>query len=137
MRVECRTLGPRDTDHELIWSAVALVAVVATALALASGMPEPQCLFKAATGWPCLTCGTTRALHALAAGNVAAAWRMNPLVITAGASWLAYAVYGAGALSGLWPRLRIELGSGEGMGLRLAGVASAVASWMFLIVDGR
>ena len=37
----------------------------------------PQCVFHSLTGLQCPGCGTTRALHALLHGNVAAAWHFN------------------------------------------------------------
>jgi len=41
----------------------------------------PVCYFHAATGWDCPGCGGLRATHQLLHGNVAAAWRFNPLVV--------------------------------------------------------
>lgn len=46
----------------------------------AAGSPFPPCLFRHLTGLYCPGCGLTRALHALAHGDVAATWAMNPLV---------------------------------------------------------
>ena len=51
-----------------------------------------ECPFKAATGFPCATCGMTHAFVALAHGDLAAAWSSSPLgALLAGAAWL-YAV---------------------------------------------
>lgn len=40
----------------------------------------PQCVFHQLTGLDCPGCGSTRALHALLHGDVAAAWRFNPIL---------------------------------------------------------
>lgn len=41
----------------------------------------PPCIFKAITGYHCIGCGLTRALHALAHGDIAGAFAMNPLAM--------------------------------------------------------
>ena len=41
----------------------------------------PPCMFRALTGWYCVGCGMTRALHALAHGDVPRAFSMNPLAM--------------------------------------------------------
>ena len=43
--------------------------------------PFPPCSFHAVTGFYCIGCGLTRALHALAHGDVLTAISMNPLAI--------------------------------------------------------
>jgi len=43
----------------------------------------PVCLFHKLTGLYCPGCGSGRALHQLVHGNIAAAWRLNPLVVLA------------------------------------------------------
>ena len=66
------------------WWAVALVLVWAGLGAAAIGLSQLAhrqvhlCLFKRLTGVPCPTCGATRALMLLSAGRIAAAWQMNP-----------------------------------------------------------
>ena len=40
----------------------------------------PPCPLRAITGFLCPGCGTTRALHALLHGDVAAAFRFNPML---------------------------------------------------------
>ncbi len=42
----------------------------------------PECMFRAFTGWYCIGCGMTRALHALAHGDLARAFSMNPLAMS-------------------------------------------------------
>ena len=41
----------------------------------------PPCPFRALTGYLCPGCGTTRALHQLLNGHVAAAFRLNPVML--------------------------------------------------------
>ena len=42
----------------------------------------PRCMFHSLTGLDCPFCGSTRALHQLLHGNLAAAFRFNPLAIS-------------------------------------------------------
>lgn len=48
-----------------------------------AGSVFPPCLFHVVTGLHCPGCGLTRALHALAHGDLAGAWTMNPLLMLA------------------------------------------------------
>lgn len=51
----------------------------------------PRCTLKALTGLDCPGCGGLRATHQLLHGNIAAAFRLNPLFVTLGplaAAWL-------------------------------------------------
>lgn len=41
----------------------------------------PECGFRTALGIPCLSCGGTRSMQALANGNVADALKLNPAVV--------------------------------------------------------
>src|SRR5687767_3322787 len=41
----------------------------------------PGCPFRVLTGFTCPGCGTTRALHQLLHGNLAAAFELNPLLL--------------------------------------------------------
>ncbi|WP_082351870.1 DUF2752 domain-containing protein [Xanthomonas oryzae] len=45
------------------------------------GNPFPPCIFHALTGFYCAGCGMTRALHALAHGDLVTATRMNALAV--------------------------------------------------------
>jgi Protein of unknown function (DUF2752) len=43
----------------------------------------PVCFLHQATGLQCPGCGSLRAIHQLLHGHVAAAWRLNPLLVSA------------------------------------------------------
>ncbi len=43
----------------------------------------PPCVFRALTGLLCPGCGTTRALHQLLHGEIAAAFALNPMLFAA------------------------------------------------------
>ena len=61
----------------------------------------PDCVFHALTSLHCPGCGSTRALHALLHGDIAAAVRFNPLTLPA-VAFLGYAYvrWAVGALAG-------------------------------------
>lgn len=68
-------------------SSAALLAAALAGATLVLGFVDPAearwlpvCVFHELTGLYCPGCGTTRALHQLALGNFAAAWRSNALV---------------------------------------------------------
>ncbi len=48
----------------------------------AAGSLFPKCIFHSLTGYWCIGCGLTRAMHALAHGDLVRAFSMNPLVVT-------------------------------------------------------
>jgi len=68
----------------LVSMAVALMALAAGVLRAfdpASAWFFPPCPFRALTGFLCPGCGTLRGLHELLRGHVAAALRLNPLMV--------------------------------------------------------
>lgn len=74
-----------------LWvGAVLLSSGVAAAVWLRAGLPVPDCRLREWTGMPCATCGTTRMLRALLAGDLAEAIALNPMtfaVLAALAAW--------------------------------------------------
>jgi hypothetical protein len=63
-----------------------LIAVVIAGVILYLFDPEtagfyPVCALHQLTGWQCPGCGSLRALHQLTHGNIAGAWRFNPLLV--------------------------------------------------------
>lgn len=68
----------------LAGSAIALPAAVWLLLHFdpnSANNPFPPCIFRFVTGYYCVGCGTTRALHALVHGDPGRALAMNPLIM--------------------------------------------------------
>lgn len=115
-------------------AAVALLWLPLDLLARFAGV----CRFHDVTGWPCLTCGITRGILALAHGAPLVALRMNPLLIGGlllliGYTPIAFALWLLRA-----PRPRIALVHPTARWTAAAIAAAALlANWAFLILDGR
>jgi hypothetical protein len=138
MRLTRRVLGPGELDHELLWGAVGLATLgLALAwLAVVGPLPFP-CAFRALTGLPCPTCGATRALLALLAGEPGTALRAHPAVAGAALAAPALGIY---AVVTWWfdlKRLRLECEPADRSRLRGLAWLAIAALWVFLAVDGR
>ncbi|HUP47557.1 MAG TPA: DUF2752 domain-containing protein [Thermoanaerobaculia bacterium] len=66
--------------YVLLAALAAAVTAVVYAFDPATARFYPPCVFHALTGLQCPGCGGTRALHQLLHGNIAAAFRLNPMV---------------------------------------------------------
>jgi Protein of unknown function (DUF2752) len=119
-----------------IFLALGTVAGLAVALLHLDRLPILICLFHAATGLPCLTCGATRALGDLVAGDVPGALAMNPLA-TLGAFALVPWGLGDLALMTRGRALSLEVAPAAARVLRMAAVAVVIANWAYLIAVGR
>ena len=119
-----------------ILAGIAALAAAAVALLHLDALPFTVCFFKAVTGWPCATCGSTRALARLFHADLAGAWGMNPLAAT---GMMALLPWGAADLA-LMPRgraLRVELGPAAARAARAGIVAAVVVNWVYLVAAGR
>jgi hypothetical protein len=119
-----------------VFAGIGLVASAGVGLLRLDRLPFPVCYMKALTGWPCPSCGTTRALGRLFALDVAGAFAMNPL-----ATFLAFLLAGWGLLDlCLVPfgrALRLELSPESARRARFAALVLVVANWIFLMAAGR
>lgn len=136
MRVERRRLTARDTDHEVLWLSVGLAGGL-VALTAAWGLlewPRLLCPLKELTGWPCPTCGATRALFALLRGDVTAALAWNPAVVALAGLYTVFALYAIVTLAFGLPRLRVIASDADRGPARWMVGAATLSNWLYLIL---
>ena len=119
-----------------IFGGIGLLAAAAVGLLRLDRIPLSLCVFKGLTGFPCPTCGSTRALGRLFALDFAGALAMNPfttLVAVLVAGW-------AVADLVLLPRRRVldlEVPKPLGFALRVCALVLFLANWVYLVATGR
>jgi hypothetical protein len=134
MRFVWRRSPAAGLNHELIWLVVSVAAVVAGALWLGIGLAWPRCPFLAITGFPCLTCGATRAMIAFLRADFSLALSWNPLAFLALVGVGAYDLYAIIVLLSRSPRLRIvEWTRTEKKASRIAAVVLVALNWIYLV----
>ena len=132
--VKLRPALPEEGQLLWLWGVAA-----AGALLLWPFLPRlagllPGCPFKRLTGLPCLSCGTTRAALSLLRGDLAAAFRFNPISAAIGISFLA-----GGLLAPVWALLRWPVPDALPAATparRVAGIAFLVAAWGWQVIRG-
>lgn len=134
MRIRSRPPQPGEINHELIWLAVSLGALVLAGSWLRLGLPWPQCAFHSLTGHPCLTCGMTRSAIRFFHGDFSGALRWNPLVFVALCGLSIFDAYALVVLIFRAPRLRlIQFSTAEKSFLRVAAIVLLLANWIYLL----
>jgi hypothetical protein len=119
-----------------VFGGIGLLAGAAVWLLRLDRIPLTFCLFKAFTGLPCPTCGSTRALGRLFALDFAGALRMNPFTTVAAVVIAGWAL----ADLALLPRRRalgLEVSPRLGFALRVGALLVFVANWVYLVAAGR
>ncbi|HET6412333.1 MAG TPA: DUF2752 domain-containing protein [Anaeromyxobacter sp.] len=116
-----------------VYAAVALLSFLVARFVPVLDLDYP-CVFLTLTGHPCATCGMTHAFVRLAHGQVAEAFRWNPLgALFAAAAWAFAALDLVRVVAGLSfpvvPREKL------GLWLRV-GVAAFFANWAYLWLHG-
>lgn len=115
-----------------VW--VSLVLIGAGLFVLQAGGVQ-VCLFHRLTGWPCLTCGSSRAAELLVQGHPLQAFCMQPLMVVVGSAlglWLLAYAFGLVALR---QRIALRCLPGERRVLWLLLLFLAAANWVYLIVQ--
>ncbi len=97
----------------------------------------PLCMFKALTGIPCMTCGSTRALGLLAYGDAVAAFAMNPLVAASAAVLSLLAVADLAGYASRGRVLSFSASPGAARALRILVPVALLLNWIYLIAAGR
>jgi hypothetical protein len=119
-----------------IFAGIGVVVAAVVGLLGLDRLPLTFCVFKGLTGWPCPTCGSTRAVARLFHLDPAGALAMNPfttLVAVVIAAWAAVDLL-------LLPRrraLRVDVSPRVAKVLRVVGFAAFLANWVYLLVAGR
>lgn len=119
-----------------IFLALGVVTAAAVGVLHLDRLPVTFCAFKAVTGLPCMTCGTTRAFARLFTLDLPGAVSMNPLAVAVA---LALVPWGVADLV-LLPRGRavsLEVSPGLAPVVRVAALTLVAANWAYLIVAGR
>lgn len=119
-----------------IFGGIALVGTAAVGLLGLDRLPFTACYFKAFTGLPCPSCGSTRTAACLAHGNLPAAFAMNPLAAAVLLALVAWAIADL-VLMTRGRALGLEVSPRLGGPLRVAAVAVVLANWVYLIAAGR
>ena len=112
------------------------MAAVAVALLHLDRLPFSLCVFHAVTGWPCMTCGTTRAAARLAVGDLPGALSMNPLAAIAGLALVPWGLSDL-ALMARGRALAVDVAPAGARVLRVALVLAVAVNWAYLIAAGR
>ena len=130
------TARPDGVPLGAIFLAIAVLGAAAVAVLHLDRLPIVFCVFRAATGIPCLTCGATRAAGLLATGDLAGALAMNPLATLAG---LALVPWGLADLVLLarGRALAVEIAPPAAWAVRGLAAAAVVVNWGYLIAAGR
>ena len=115
---------------------IAVLACLVVGVAGLDRLPVQLCVFKAVTGLPCLTCGTTRALGRLYALDLPGAFAMNPLASTGA---LALMLWGLSdlALLGSHRFLTVHLTGWAARSARVGAVVLVLANWAYLLAVRR
>jgi hypothetical protein len=119
-----------------VFGGIGVLACFTVGLLGLDRLPMSVCIFKAVTGLPCPTCGTTRTLGRLFRLDLGGALAMNPLATVAALVVVPWAI----ADLVLLPRgraLRLGLGPKLAGKARLAVLFLVVANWAFLLLARR
>ena len=134
MRVVWRRMPAAGFNHELIWLALSVAAIAGALAWRAIGLGWPQCPFLAMTGWPCMTCGATRATFAFLQGSFLQAFWWNPLAALALGGVLVFDLYAVVVLLGRRRRLRIvDWTKSERTAAWIGVIAVVLINWLYLL----
>jgi len=119
-----------------IFLACGLVVAAVVGVLHLDRLPGTFCAFKAVTGLPCMSCGTTRAFARLFSLDLPGAVTMNPL---SAAVALALVPWGLAdmALLRRGRALALEISPAVAPLVRVTAVTLVFANWAYLIVAGR
>jgi hypothetical protein len=125
--------APPNSPVHLIWGGIALATIAAAGVMKSYLNLLPPCIFREATGLPCLTCGGTRCIAELSSFHIAKAFLFNPLIMVFTLAIIVFSfLVGLGLI--LKRRLVIKLNKREARLMRLLAVVLVAANWVYLII---
>jgi hypothetical protein len=131
MRISLRKKRSGEIEFGIIFGSLAIIALVAARyLPLMDIMPS--CLFKALTGFPCPTCGTTRSLVNLAKGDLPGSLLMNPAVALGMILTLLWFLYNSIIVLFNTSRFALSFTRPESDTVRVAALALLLLNWCYL-----
>ena len=137
MRLQLVEMSRDRLDHEMIWGVIALILGVAGLVFPLERLPF-LCMFKAVTGWPCLTCGMTRSLIRLKHLDLLGAFVANPFVAAFALFAGAFCLYAWIAVLFKTRRIRVHTTRRwEPTLIRVLVATAIVGNWAYLIAVGR
>jgi hypothetical protein len=125
---------PNREERQLawLWGVVTVCSLLLRPFWLALAPFVPACPFRAITGLPCPTCGTTHAALALLDGRIGDAFVANPLAAMAGIGFVAGGLVAPAWAALTWPVP--EVPTPLPTWARATIVAVLLAGWAYLIV---
>jgi hypothetical protein len=130
-----RPLLREERQLAVLWGVLAASSLLLRPLWLAVAPLLPPCPFRALTGLPCLSCGTTRAAVAVLHGDVLGALATNPLATMAGVGFIA-----GGLIAPLWALAALPLpriGAPAPRTLRIGLALALLAGWAWVMLANR
>ena len=98
-------------------------------------LPIPACPFHALTGFPCLTCGATRAMQFLLHGELRSAFLMNPLFFMLLIGLALFDAYAGVVICFRKPRMRLQaISRSEAALIRVSVVVLLLLNWAYLLL---
>lgn len=131
MQISLRKKSPDEIEFGIIFGSIAIMALVAARYLPLTDM-LPSCRFKAFTGFPCPTCGTTRSLVHLANGDLPGSLLMNPAVTLGMIAALLWFLSNTIIVLFDTSRITISLTRSESNTARIAVLALLLFNWYYL-----
>jgi hypothetical protein len=131
MELTFRARRDGEIEYGIIYGTIAALALAAARF-LPVHVMLPPCAFRSAVGLPCPACGATRALVALARGDVGQALVLNPLLSLVVIAGLVLFFANVLSLALRLPRPSFVLTRKEGWLVRSLAAGAVLLNWMFL-----
>jgi hypothetical protein len=119
-------------EFGIICGVIALLVLAAARFLPVLAM-APSCAFKALTGLPCPTCGSTRSIVHLAHADLISAMSMNPLICTVFLAAVPVLLYCIVTLVFDRPRIRFTLSNEEKNFFRICAFVIVLSNWLYLL----